>query len=99
MISWLGIFIFSMVVDIGAVLFTRSVHLRRIGVGMMTTGTIAAANWLSILLVVKENGNLIVPSIIGHMAGFVVGMLVPLSDGSGTAGPTTGPGSQSSDPS
>ncbi len=99
MIDTLLIFLSSAVIDMGAVIFTRSVQHQRIAIGTITTGTLAALNWLSIWLVVKHDDSLIVPSIIGHMVGFVVGMLVPLKDASRKGDPTKGQGSQSSDPS
>lgn len=88
MIDWLAIFLFSLVVDVGAVLYTRSVQLKHVVIGMGVTGMIAAANWMSIWLVVKQDGNLIIPSVVGHMVGFVLGMVVPLPSGSGKARPT-----------
>lgn len=98
------IFLFSAVIDVGAVLFTRSVQLKRMLVGILTTAAIAFMNWSSILLVTKHDDSLVTPSILGHVFGFVVGMLVPIRDASEDdvcrrCHPTTEPGSQSSDPS
>lgn len=98
MISWLAIFLFSAVIDFGAVLFTRSVQLRRIGLGMLTTATLAAAQWASIWLVIKEDETLVLPSIIGHVIGYAVGMLVPLGE-SRRGRPSTEPGCRNCDPS
>ncbi len=99
MIDALLIFLSSAVIDVGAVIFTRSVQHSRILIGTLTTGILATLNWLSIWLVVRHSDSLIVPSIIGHMVGFVCGMLVPLKAASQTDCPTKGPGSRSSDPS
>jgi len=93
------IFLSSLIIDMGAVIFTRSVQHSRILVGTLTTGTLAALNWLSIWLVVKHDDSLIVPSIIGHMVGFVCGMLVPLKAASQKDDPTTAPRCRNCDPS
>jgi hypothetical protein len=96
---WILIFFFSLAIDSGAVLYTRAVQKRRIVVGTLTTGALAMLNWLSILMVVDKNSDLMWASTGGHMVGFVLGMLLPLADASERSRPTTEPGSQSSDPS
>ena len=76
--NWLLIFLFSAIIDVGAVIFTRSVLGYNILIGMFTTATIAALNWAAIWLVMKQDDALIIPSIIGHVVGFVVGMILPM---------------------
>jgi hypothetical protein len=103
-LNWVIIFVFSLIIDVGAVVFTRSVMGRHILVGMLTTATIAGLNWAAIWLVMKQDDSLIIPSIVGHVVGYAVGMLVPLreSEDRGVCQrchPTTAPVSQSSDPS
>jgi hypothetical protein len=104
MLAWLVIFVFSLVIDIGAVIFTRSVMGRRILVGMLTTGTLAALNWGAIWLVMKQDDTLMIPSVVGHVVGYAVGMLIPLRETSQhdvcqRCHPTTEQVSQSSVPS
>jgi hypothetical protein len=104
MLSWLAIFAFSLVIDVGAVVFTRSVMGRRLLIGMFTTGSLAGLNWAAIWLVMKQNDALIIPSIVGHVVGYAVGMLIPLredavSDVCQRCHPTTEQGCRSSDPS
>lgn len=103
MLNWLAIFVFSIVIDIGAVVFTRSVMGRNLPLGMFTTGTLAGLNWAAIWLVMKQDGALIIPSVVGHVVGFAVGMLVPMKESADgvcqRCHPTTAPVLQSSDPS
>jgi hypothetical protein len=104
MTAWLLIFLSSVVIDVGAVLFTRSVLGRHIVLGVFTTTTIAALNWAAIWLVMKQDDTLVIPSIVGHAVGYVVGMRLPLKDRQEHAvcqkcHPTTRPELQSSDPS
>jgi hypothetical protein len=98
--SYLLIFIYSMLLDMGAVLYTRSVQSKRLLLGMLVTGMLATLSWGSIWLVMRENdGMLMVISVAGHVVGFAIGMLLPVRVESQTDGPTTGPRSRSSDPS
>ncbi len=104
MTAWLLIFLSSLIIDVGAVIFTRSVVGKHIVLGMFTTATIAALNWAAIWLVMKQDDHLIIPSVIGHVVGYVVGMLLPLKEPQEHAvcqrcHPTTVPESQSCDPS
>lgn len=103
MLSWIAIFVFSLVIDVGAVIFTRAVVGQRLLTGMITTATIAALNWGAIWLVMKQDDTLIIPSIVGHVVGFVVGMLIPLRevqhDLCQRCHPTTAQVSRSCDPS
>lgn len=97
---YLLIFIYSFLIDVGAVIYTRSVQSRNVLLGALMVGTLAALNWASIWTVMRQgDSRLMVASVIGHVGGFVVGMFVPLRDGSETGRPTTGTGSRSSDPS
>lgn len=94
------IFIYSALIDGGAVLYTRAVQRRNIWLGVFSTGSLAALNWAAIWTVMKQDDpDLMVVSIFGHVVGFVAGMFVPLRDESRTGRPTTEPGSRSSDPS
>lgn len=79
MIQWVAIFLFSAVLDIGAVLFTRSVQMQKILFGMLTTAVIAMLSWGSILLVVEQDSYLVIPSVIGHVFGYFLGMKIPVS--------------------
>jgi hypothetical protein len=81
-VTWesIQIFLFSAAVDVGAVLFTRSVQMKRMLVGVLTTAMIAFLNWSSILLVTKHDDSLVTASVLGHAFGFVVGMLIPIRD-------------------
>lgn len=88
MIAWILIFLFSVGADFGAVLFTRAVQLKKILFGTLTTGILAALNWFSILLVFKQDDDLVYPAIVGHMVGFVIGMIVPVGDESEKERPT-----------
>lgn len=102
--DWILIFLYSAVIDTGAVLYTRSVQFSRVTTGAVTTATLALLNWLSILLVTKHDDMLIIPSIIGHVSGFIVGMVLPVRPPAEPVvcqrcHPTTGPGHRSSDPS
>lgn len=98
------IFIFSALIDMGAVLYTKSVGENRIVFGVLMTSVLALLNWAAILMVTKQDDGLVTPSVLGHAVGFVVGMLVPVRKPPATAvcercHPTTEPGSQSCDPS
>lgn len=102
--NWLLIFLFSAIIDVGAVIFTRSVLGRHIAIGMFTTATIAGLNWAAIWLVMKQDDTLVIPSIVGHVVGYVVGMILPLKDHQEhdvcqRCHPTTETESQSCDPS
>lgn len=98
--SYFLIFIYSLLIDTGAVLFTRSVQGKRIALGMFVTGSLASLTWASTWMVMQENDRyLMVASVVGHVIGYVIGMLIPVRDESETGHPTSSPGSQSSDPS
>jgi hypothetical protein len=98
-VSYYGlIFLFSVFVDLFAVQFTEAVRTRNYLTGSLSTAAIASMNWISTIWVVKYDSGLAVPAIMGHVVGFLLGTWL-LPSGSGTAGPTTGPGSQNSDPS
>lgn len=75
--NWLWVFLFSLVIDMGAVLYTASIsnrdQIRWQAVGVGTTMLIATVNWLSVFLVVGEDHRLMIPSIIGHAVGYVAG--------------------------
>lgn len=75
---WIKVFLFSALIDMGAVLYTRSVGEKRIVIGAFVTMSLALLNWLLILDVTKEDEGLVTPSVIGHVVGFVAGMLLPL---------------------
>jgi hypothetical protein len=78
MTSWIIIFLFSAALDCLGVLWARSVHLNKAVMGMLTTGSIASLSWISIWLVLKEDGSLIIPSVIGHMVGYLIGLKIPV---------------------
>lgn len=88
--SYALIFLYSFLIDVGAVLYTRSVQGKNIVLGMFVTGTLAALNWASIWTVMKQNDQaLMAASVVGHVAGFAFGMLLPLRDASQKERPTT----------
>jgi hypothetical protein len=101
--SWILVFIYSLVVDAAAVVWTASVEkrdeLRWRLAGTGTTMLIATMNWLSVLLVVDRDHDLMVGSIMGHAVGYLVGGRLADLVESRRGRPTTAPGSQSSDPS
>lgn len=85
------ILVYSALIDVGAVLYTRSVQNKNIYLGAMVTGLLAALNWASIWMVMHQNDQrLMMASVFGHVCGFVAGMVVPLRDGSEKADPTKG---------
>lgn len=73
---FVGIFLMSALLDMCAVGWTRAVVKDNIVNGLLIVGAMGTMNWLSTWLVMKEDGILMVPSILGHMVGFVVGMLL-----------------------
>lgn len=99
------VFVFSVLMDVGAVVFTRSVGERRMLAGILSTLFLGALNWASIWLVVKQDDELMVlAAIIGHPVGYVLGMILPLRgdvdhDVCQRCHPTMGQGSRSSGPS
>lgn len=98
--SYILIFIYSVLIDAGAVLYTRSVQGKNILLGAFATGTLAALNWASIWMVTKhDDQGLMAASIVGHVVGYVLGISVPVRAASETGRPTTETGSRSSDPS
>lgn len=101
--SWILTLLFSLVIDVGAVVYTRSVQKSKLLLGMFVTGTLAALNWAVLLMVVKQDDGLVIPSIVGHVAGFAIGMMIPVKDQEHgvcqRCHPTTEQAPQSSDPS
>lgn len=98
--SYLLIFVYSALIDAGAVLYTRSVQSKNVLLGMFTTGGLAALNWASIWMVTRQaDRGLMLASIAGHVVGYAAGIFVPVRGECGTGRPSTGTGSQSSDPS
>lgn len=98
--SYLLILLYSALIDVGAVIYTRSVQHKNVPLGALVTGCLAALNWASIWMVARHDDELlVVASVIGHVGGFVAGMVVPVRGESERPSPTTGPGSQSSGPS
>lgn len=78
------VFLFSVLTDVGAVVFTRSVGERRMTVGALTTLFLGFMNWASIWLVVKQDDHYVVAAaILGHPVGFILGMVLPLRGPSG----------------
>ena len=90
--SWILVFIFSLVIDASAVVWTASVERKGFlwkAAGVSTTMLIATVNWLSVFLVVGEDHHLMIASVLGHAVGYLAGGRLADLFGSGTERPTT----------
>lgn len=98
-LSLIGTILFSIAVEIGAVMFTRFVVSKSLVLGAMTTGFMAIGQFVPTIVIVRHYDWMMWPAAGGHIIGFFIGMKIPVRAESGTAGPTTGAGSQNSGPS
>ncbi len=78
-------FVFSLLIEVGIVMYNRSITKGRVLVGVMLTMGLALLGFYSTIFIV-DNHDLMTPAIFGHGLGFVLGMLIPLGE-SETHGP------------